>query len=189
MRPPGNEAGIARHAENFCAVSDRKEAWVGVLLVGGLVLAGVGVVLTSFLYFGGAVAAMRNDDPNLFAVRVVGPLTIFLGLLTSGGALFYGIREGRSLTSKSGPVVDPTARVLSRYAFDRDGDMLTDEDAFELRDGVKFYVKLELTGGAHREFHCSRSVYDCCGEGLRGAATFDGKWLGGFQATLPRPPA
>jgi hypothetical protein len=157
-----------------------KEGAVGCALYGGLVLAFLGVVLTIMLYMEGTLSLLRNQDPSMLAVRGLGPAMILFGLLTSAAALVYGIREGRRVTSGRGAMVDPTARVLARYAYDKTGDMIVDDYLFDERDGLKFYVKLELTGGLVREFQCHRQVHGMCGEGMRGAATFDGKWLGSF---------
>lgn len=164
----------------------RKESMVGCALVGGLILAGLGMALTIMLYMGGATALMKRQDPGVWAIRGLGPGLVLLGLLTSAGALVYGIREGRRVTGK-GAMVDPGARVLARYAVARNGEMVVDEWLFDETDGLKFYVKLELTGGAIREFQCLRPVLAQCGEGMVGAATFDGKWLGSFVPTLGKP--
>lgn len=162
----------------------RKEAWVGCALIGGLVLAGIGLVLTLMLYMGGATALLRRQDPAVWALRGLGPGLILLGLLASSAALLYGIREGRKTTTGKGAVMDPDAKVMARYAYDKTGDLVVDDWLFDERDGLKFYVKLELTGGTVREFQCSRQIHGQCGEGMRGAATFDGKWLGGFAPNL-----
>ena len=164
-----------------------KERVVGCALFGGLALAFGGVVLTVVLYLGGTLALLRRQDPSLLAIRGLGPLLILVGLFIAGVALLYGIREGKRLTSGKGAMVDPTARVLARYAYDGTGDMVVDDWLFDERDGLKFYVKLELTGGAVREFQCHRQVHAMCGEGMRGAATFDGKWLGSFVPLIGHP--
>jgi hypothetical protein len=157
-----------------------KEAWTGWALFGGIALAFAGVVLTVMLYMGGTLAMMKNRDVNMWAARGLGPALILLGLLTAGAALLYGIREGRRVTSGKGALMDPTAKVMARYAYDREGNMVVDEWLFDERDDPKFYVKLELTGGSVREFQCRREVHAMCGEGMTGAATFDGRWLGSF---------
>lgn len=157
-----------------------KESLVGCGLIGGLVVAGIGVVLTLMIYLGGALALMRRGDANVWILRGIGPAMVLLGLAAAGGALLYGIREGRRVTGGKGAMVDPTARVVARYAYDSTGDMVVDEWLFDERDDLKFYVKLELTGGSMREFQCRREVHAMCGEGMRGAATFDGRWLGSF---------
>ena len=157
-----------------------KETATGCALFGGIAMAFGGVVLTVMLYMGGTLAMMKNRDVSMWAARAIGPALILLGLLTAGAALVYGIREGRRVTSGKGALMDPTAKVLARYAYERDGNMVVDDWLFDERDDLKFYVKLQLTGGAIREFQCRREVHAMCGEGMTGAATFDGRWLGGF---------
>ncbi|HRK20287.1 MAG TPA: hypothetical protein PLX06_00660 [Fimbriimonadaceae bacterium] len=157
-----------------------KESMVGCALFGGLVIAAIGLVVTLMIYMGGALAYMRRGDANLWAVRGLGPGMVLGGLLLSGGALLYGIKEGRRVTSGKGATVDLNARVIAKYAYDREGLMVTEDYLFDERDGLKFYVKIELSGGAVREFQCLRPVHASCGEGMRGAATFDGRWLGSF---------
>ena len=161
-----------------------KETAVGCALFGGLGIAAIGLVLTLMLYMGGTLAMMKRQDVSMWAARGLGPGLILLGLLVSGGALLYGIREGRRVTSGKGAQVDPGARVMARYAYDREGTMVVDEWLFDERDDLKFYVKLALTGGAIREFQCRREVHAMCGEGMVGAATFDGRWLGGFTPQM-----
>lgn len=161
-----------------------KESMVGCALFGGLVVAALGLVLTLMLYMGGSLAYMRRGDANLLAIRGLGPGMVLGGLLLSGGALLYGIKEGRRVTSGKGAVVDPNAKVVARFAYGRDGLMVVDEWLFDEMDGLKFYVKLELSDGAVREFQCLRPVHAQCGEGMRGAATFDGRWLGGFMPQM-----
>ena len=162
----------------------QKETLVGCALFGGIAVAIGGAVLTLMMYMGGVLALMKNRDVNMWAARALGPALLFLGLLTAGAALLYGIREGRRVTSGKGAMMDPTARVLARYAYEKDGNMVVDEWLFDEREDIKFYVKLELTGGAIREFQCRREVHAMCGEGMVGAATFDGRWLGGFVPQL-----
>ena len=157
-----------------------KETLTGCGLFGGIAMALGGVVLTVMLYMGGTLALMKRQDVSMWAARAIGPALILLGLLTAGAALLYGIREGRRVTSGKGALMDPTAKVLARYAYEKDGNMVVDEWLFDERDDLKFYVKLQLTGGAVREFQCRREVHAMCGEGMTGAATFDGRWLGGF---------
>jgi hypothetical protein len=157
-----------------------KETGVGCAIFGGIAMAIAGVVLTLMLYMGGTLALMKRKDVSMWAARALGPGLLLLGLAITTAALLYGIREGRRLTSGKGAVTDPNAKVLARYAFERDGTMITEDWLFDEREDVKFFVKLQLTGGAIREFQCYREVYEMCGEGMNGAASFDGRWLGGF---------
>jgi len=166
----------------------QKEGLVGCGLFGGIVVALLGAGLSLVMFMGGTLALMKRGDVNMWAARAVGPAMILLGLLATGAALLYGIREGRRVTSGKGALMDPTARVLARYAFDRKGQMVVDDWLFDELDGLKFYVKLELTGGAVREFQCQRMVHSMCGEGMVGAATFDGRWLGGFAPRIGLQP-
>lgn len=183
LRPTANE--ITKSRNHDLPMSDRsKESTVGCFLFGGLVVAGFGLVLTVILYMGGSLAYMKRGDASLLAARGLGPGLVLFGMAMSGGALLYGIREGRRITSGKGAMVDPHARVIAKYAYDGDGFMVTEDYLFDDRDGLKFYVKLELNGGAVREFQCLRPVHAMCGEGMRGAATFDGKWLGSFTPEM-----
>jgi len=167
-----------------------KEGLVGCALVGGLICAGIGLFISLPLYLGGATALLRRGDPGIWVMRGIGPGLFLLGLLLFLGALIYGIREGKKTTGK-GALLDPGARVIARYAIDRQGEMITEEWLFDELDGLKFYVKLELSGGLIKEFQCHRQVYGYCGEGMRGSATFNGNWLGGFAPAMGSnvPPA
>lgn len=158
-----------------------KESMVGCAMVGGFVLSGIGLLLTVFIYAGAVGALLRRNDPNLWAIRGIGPALILVGILLVIGSLLYGIKEGRRLTSGKGRVYsDPNARIVARFGVDDLGEMLTEDWLFDERDGVRFFVKVEHGDGRIKEYECRRETLAMCGEGMRGVATFDGRWLGGF---------
>ncbi len=166
-----------------------KESMVGCAMIGGFVMAGIGFVTTAFVYAGAVGALVRRQDPNLWMIRGIGPALMLLGLLVAGGAIVVGIREGRRLTSGKGQVyADPNARIVARFGIDEHGDMITEEWLFDERDEVRFFVKIQHADGRIKEYQCTRETLAMCGEGMRGTATFDGRWLGGFVPQIgPRP--
>lgn len=167
-----------------------RESAVGCFLFGGIALAGLGLLLTIFMYLGAVATLLRRQDPSLWAIRGIGPGMIAVGLLSAAAALLYGIWEGRRLTSGKGRVYsDAGAQVVARFAIDGDGEVLTDEWLYDERDDVRFFVKLRHADGRIKEYQCRREVLAMCGEGMHGIATFDGRWLGGFVPQLGGPPA
>lgn len=167
----------------------RKESLVGCLLFGGAAATVIGLVVTWLLYLGAAGALIRRNDPNLWAIRGIGPGLVAMGLLMVIVALIYGIREGRRTTSGRRDVrSDPRARIVARFAVDKTGEMILDEWLYDEREGVRFFVKIQHGDGRVKEYECRREVLNMCGEGLWGTATFDGRWLGGFAPTFSPPP-
>jgi hypothetical protein len=65
--------------------------------------------------------------------------------------------------------------------------MVNDESMWEDGDEHKFYVKFFMPDGSFKEFMGPKEVFDSCGEGMKGEATVDGKWLGKFEPWVGRP--
>ncbi|MBX3118939.1 MAG: hypothetical protein KF784_07715 [Fimbriimonadaceae bacterium] len=155
----------------------------------------LGVFFSLFLYFGGAARYMQSagSDPGLWALRGLGPGMILLGLLSTGGALIYGLHKAKTPSSGKGiQQTDAHTRVVGKFAF-REGEMLTSDWQWEAYDDVEFYVKLQMSDQRIIEFRCAQETFDNCGDGLFGEAVYDGRWLGRFVAyvggaSMPRDP-
>ncbi len=171
--------------------TEKSEKIVGWLIFGGVIAVILGIILTWLLYLGGTVRIMATDgkDPGMYALRGLGPLLVIAGLVSSVTGILMGWhRAKRPESGKGVQQIDPNTRVVGKFAF-REGEMLTSDWQWEGIDDCEFYVKLEMSTGRVMEFQCSEAVFANCGDGLRGEATYDGRWLGRFVAYVGHPAA
>ncbi len=133
------------------------------VIVGGFVLAALGLLL-------GAIAT------------VLGIMAILGGIAWVSFSLYQGIQKNN--TAFDGPAqVYEDVKILSRSAYDGSARLLIEEWEMEEPD-TRFYVKIELARENRIEFECARETYFYCGEGSRGDATTQGKWLSQYVATM-----
>jgi hypothetical protein len=176
---------------NHRKVSARNESAVGCLLFGGLALIPVGLILTMILYFGAIVRfdATKGTDVSGFVIRGIGPLVILIGIAMAATGLLMGFQFGRRHRAGTGRVeVDPFCRVMARYGFNDEGELLTSDWQFESYDDVTYWVKLQLSSGRVGDFETRREVWEHCADGMVGEGHFDGGWLGMFRPRIGEGP-
>ena len=84
--------------------------------------------------------------------------------------------------------VHENVKVLARYAYNRNGDMLCEwYQIDEAREDCRFYVRLMFPNRDTNEFECSEQVFNACGEGMFGQVTLQNKWLGQFIGYVGAP--
>lgn len=174
----------------------RKEKTVGFLIFGGIgvFLFSLGALLiTGLLGFDGLMNGPGSSNTQAlsrFAIAVTqtallgGPIMIVTGLVlghTFQKTLHVGPRQTKTWCF-----------VLSKYAMDKDHVLCSDPWEWENRDDLQFYVLLRFEGDDSRnreatEHRCSREVFFSCGEGMRGEAELQGKWLGRFTPYIGVP--
>lgn len=149
-------------------------------LLGGFGSLGCGGLLLVL----GPMLGIATKSPVPMAL---GFLLIGAGVLMVGGSLIYGLnRHGERFTGEQ--TRRSGVRILNKYVYDRDNNLLMDDYLIDTADEPRFYVKIELAPGNSVEFETAREVFDSCGEGMRGEATFQGKWLSMFVGHIARPP-
>ena len=168
-----------------------KQGAIGICLVGGCGVTLLSGILMVVLAMGGVMRGTYTRQPITNKITDAGTLNwvpivfVFftLGVLMMIGAVFYGLYA--SATERSGPRESRPAKVLARYGFTRDGNMLVADWEVEGADNPRYYVRLDF--GHPRgtvECECSEMLYFRCGEGMTGMAELQGKWLGAFTPTI-----
>jgi hypothetical protein len=143
----------------------------------------------AFMGFGsGALRATYTRDPVTGAITDASGFFLMnpgLGLIGLGilvcciGAIYGWIQHVNR--HKGAMATYPDAFIVSRYALNRQQDLLTQSWEFDY-DDLKFFVRIQLDEDNVLEFETSRAAFEQCGEGMRGVAQIQGKWLGGFKA-------
>jgi len=164
-----------------------KERVIGWLLVCGLAV----TVISGILFWMFSVAGIyrgtytrkpiTNEITDPGALNLV-PLTI-LGILVGVLMMFAGVIYGfwTMFKSHKGPRrTEPNFRVLARYCYDRNQNLVMAEYDLDAVEDPRFYVKASLSNGVVGEFETSVEVFFNSGEGMCGEAELQGQWLGRF---------
>lgn len=143
-------------------LNPQRQSLIGGLIAGGVVAVGFGVVVAFFL----SVA--------------LGLLLAFGGIAASITGLLWGqkIAAGQPKSAAWNEV--PDCQIIARFCLNPQGDMAFDTDP-DLSQELRYFVQIAFHGGGRGEFRCAPEVYFQCGEGMRGAADFQGDWLGRFR--------
>jgi F0F1-type ATP synthase membrane subunit c/vacuolar-type H+-ATPase subunit K len=164
-----------------------KEKAIGCAMVAGIAMVLVGLGLTWLFAVGGVFRGTYTREPITNRITDAGTLNLVtlsltlvaLGLIVGLGALGYGFfydkvaNHGRRETIAN-------ARILSRYAYSKDGTMLTNSYDFEFANEPRFYVRMQTAQDRISEYECAEAVFYTCGEGMYGEAEIQGKWIGKF---------
>jgi hypothetical protein len=132
---------------------------------------------------GGALQGVRTGNGSLFLMIALPILSFLLGLAMIGGAVFYGLWVNKKQHEGPQQTV-PNTRVVARYAYSREGNMLTEDWAIEIAENPRFYVRLEVPGRETAEYECAEQTFYSAPEGMFGVAKLQGKWLGQFTPTF-----
>jgi len=164
----------------------RKEYVTGCGFGCGALLVIIGLPITFMGFGSGALRATYTRDPSTgaitdgsgFFLMNPGLGLIGLGILVCCFAAGYGWYQHIN-RNKGATVSYPDAFVISRYAINKQQDLLTQSWEFDYED-LKFFVRIQLDAANVLELETSRDAFEGCGEGMRGVALVHGKWLGGF---------
>ena len=173
-------------------MSSRSESTLVFLIIAGFACVIIGGILFFMGFAGGAMqlGSITGVRSQTSSMAVFGLVLGLVGLLLLGFAVFTGLFASKMMNS--GPRrLDQNARVVARYALGKNGDMAMSDYEWD-EPGMRFFVRLSTSGGGNAEYECVRAVYEQCGEGMRGEAMFQGRWLGGFRPHIggaaPSPP-
>lgn len=164
-----------------------KEKVIGWTLVSGLALAILSGILLWMFSMAGVFRGTYTRTPGSNQITDAGALNlaplaltgIAIGVLMMIGALGYGFWS--MSIERSGPRKTVTNfRVLARYCYDRNQQLITSDVDIDVADRPKFYVRGVLETGVVGEFETTIEVYYQAGEGMYGEAELQGKWLGRF---------
>ncbi len=175
-------------------MSASAEKTVGCVLVAGLVITVASVGAAWLFSVAGIYRGTFTREPITNRITDAGTLNlvplaitfILIGVLMMGGAVGYGL--WREANKNKGPTADyEGSKVLARYAYSRQGQLLTAEWEIESADDPKYYVRMRLPSGESVELECAPQTYFQAGEGMTGTARVQGKWLGQFSQQVGAP--
>ena len=164
-----------------------REKVIGWTLVGGLALSILSGILLWMFSMAGVFRGTYTRTPVTNEITDAGALNlaplaitgIAIGVLMMFGALGYGFWAMSTETSGRRKTV-ANFRVLARYCYDRNQQLLTADVDLDVADKPKFYVRGVLDNGVVGEFETTIEVFYQAGEGMYGEAELQGKWLGRF---------
>lgn len=172
-----------------------KQKTVGWLLVLGLVMIVCGGMGSWVFSMAGVFRGTYSREPGTNKITDAGALNLVplsltcaaLGVLVCLCAFAYGWWIV-AMERTGVPKVHENVKVLARYAYNRNGDMLCEWYQIDAaRDECRFYVRLMFPNRETNEFECSEPVFNSCGEGMFGQATLQNKWLGQFIGYVGSP--
>jgi hypothetical protein len=160
------------------------------MIYGGAAVALLGFIASGVLFMAGTFHATYNRQQGTpIGDAIFFPLALGLfglGVLMVVGGLGYGIWINKNQHKGEMRMIEEV-KVAARYAYDRDGSMLTSELDLEHADRPRFYIRLQHADGQAEEFECAPEVYAMAGEGMSGRAWVQGKWLSRFEWVRPEP--
>lgn len=173
--------------------SGGKEALVGWLIVGGLLIS---VISLGFGWMFGVAGIYRGTytrEPLTNKITDAGTLNLLpvtlvflvLGLAMVAGGLIMGFSFIGSQRKGPGKSIE-YFRILARFATSRDGNLLADWE-IEAADRPRFYVRATFPNGGIDEFEVAPEIYFQCGEGMVGQADVQGRWIGRFIPYIGEP--
>ncbi len=174
------------------AISEKS---VGCVLVAGLVVTLVSGGLTWVFSVAGVYRGTYTREPLTNKITDAGamnfvPLTITgmaIGVLMMGGAIGYGLWANAN-ASKGNRKTVPHAKIIARYGYSRQGQMLNADYELEAADNPRYYVRMQLSPTDIAEYECAEQAYFQAGEGMVGEADIQGKWLGAFRPYIGGTP-
>src|SRR6185312_8336718 len=125
-----------------------KQKLVGCLLAAGVVICFCSGALIWVVSVAGIYRGTYTRTPVTNQITDAGPLNyvpvlitfVVIGLLMVAGAVVYGLMQVGS--ERKGPrQVLENFHVIARFAFTRDGNMLTDPFDIEVAENPRFYVR------------------------------------------------
>lgn len=157
------------------------------LAMGILLMVGSGVFGYAIFAAGmHQVLASRGGTHGDLDLLPIVLLVFTVGLGLSAGAVAYGLLYDKRKTSGPRRIV-ADALVLSRYATNRRGDLLSDWE-LEEADDPRFFVRMRLPGGRSAEYPVAAETYFNCAEGMPGEVELKGRWVGRFTPYVGERP-
>ena len=160
---------------------ERSESAFATAIIVSIAMVAMGTFVLMMGLGGGSLQLIRAHGVSGMSalMAILGCILFFggLGLLTF---TVLSIAAIGGMEKRGARQTDRRAKVLARYATNKQGETAVLESDFDYLD-LKFYALVLLSDGTRAEFQCVREVFDQCGEGMTGEAQFQGRWLGAFQ--------
>lgn len=165
-------------------MEEGKQKLVAGLTIGGGVAFFAGIALW-FVMMGGGAAGLANRGDSTMLMYAGLPIGIaVIGLVVGFVGLFLGFRHAFSDDTKEQVVSLPNVYVMNCLILDKKGDTIFDPGMYDPEE-LFYYVQLEIAPGIKKEFRTVPEVFGTIGEGMRGTASVQGKWLGQFVPNRP----
>ncbi len=136
----------------------------GVMFVAGCFLAGLSIVIGGLL--------------------TLGIILFFAGLGTLVFAVLRGLHHTMGPDSGKPEIVLNDVYIMAMLRVDSKGDMIFDPEAFDPSE-LKYLVQIQHADGTKIEYRTSPEVFGSMGEGMRGKAIVQGRWLAQFTFVPP----
>lgn len=144
----------------------------------------VGLFFWFLLVGGGAAAAAKQGDASMLLVSGL-PLGIsILGLFVAFAGLYVGWKTAFADDSKQERRDLQNVYVIAAFILDSQGAKVFDTDMHEAGD-LRYYVQIRLQDQTVKEVETARQVFESMGEGMRGTATVQGRWMSAFVSNRP----
>ncbi len=139
---------------------------VGLWMMGIAVLFGIAVVV------------------NIYFFIIAIPLFV-IGLGVAGYAVLRGLNVEKKGQTATAAYQVPDSLIIAKFATNAVGETLfSDFDILMDDPKTKFYVQIQPGQGRMMECKTNATVWQGCGEGMRGTAMLQGDWLGAFQPVI-----
>lgn len=161
-----------------------KQKRIAYLVGGGAVLFFVGLVFWFLMIGGGAAAAAKQGDPSMMLLSGL-PLGItVIGLFMAFAGLVIGWKSAFSDDSKR-PLTDvENIYIIAAFILDRKGDKVFEPEMYE-PDDIRHYVQIRFPDGTAQEVQTAPELFALIGEGMKGTATIQGRWMSAFVPNRP----
>ncbi|CAN5417010.1 hypothetical protein BH11ARM1_BH11ARM1_14950 [soil metagenome] len=168
-------------------------------LIGFGIFGGIGVIVISFILIWVFAAAgvfrgtytrtpVTNEITDAGTMNLVPMMILFLaiGILMVIGSIGYGLWLVNSENTGPRNKIE-NFKVIARYAYDRNQNLVVDDQMIDYSAGVKFYVRGAAPSREHLEYQTTRDMWYQCGEGMFGEVELQGKWIGRFTPYIGVP--
>lgn len=163
-----------------------KQKLIGVLTIAGVALFAIGLVIWFMMIGGGAAGAAKRGDLTMLTYSGI-PLSLCaLGALMGLVGLFIGFRTAFAKDSKAPILAVADSYIIACTILDKRGELVFEPQMFDPEE-LFYYVQVQFPDGQKKELRTVSEVFGQLGEGMRGTAHYQGKWLGKFVSNRPSP--
>jgi len=142
------------------------------------------IMMVGLWMMGIAVLLIVASVVNLYFFIVAIPLFL-IGLIVTGYAVLKGLHTEKKASRSGTPHQIPDCLIIAKFATNGIGEMIfNDYDILMDDPKVKFYVQMQAQTGSKMELTTNSTVWQTCGEGMRGTAMVQGDWLGAFAPMI-----
>lgn len=163
-----------------------KQKLVSVLTLVGTALFIIGLIIWFMMIGGGAAGAAKRGDLTMLTYSGL-PLGLCgIGAVTALAGLFIGFRTAFAKDSSAPVIESPDTYIIACSVLDKRGELVFEPQMYDPEE-LFYYVQVQFPDGTKKELRTLSEVFYQLGEGQRGTAQHQGKWLGKFVSNRPSP--